>query len=474
MTSLKSIPLAYHIILVLVVSTLAIWQQSKNYEPHMRTGDSYIYLSIAKDFVDKGMITNGVFGKNFPEKGRNGEGHFFTPVYPVFLSFFMHFDKNFYENAACHIASKNGKEAEKCGNDYTSVIIGQTIISALTAALIWLTAYLLTKNLALSWLSLLIGILSKVYGQYATEIMTEVLLFPFFTLASLAAALAWQYRDNIKKSGWLWVLSGILWGAATLTRPAYSYLIYAGVFFLYVAALFITKQGIIKSLRYPVLLLAGFILCVGPWVLRNGISSGEYTISEGYGPHVLTQRLAYNDMTWQEWGASFIYRLPDFGDKLAENLFGKGTYERFDYENKKNGFFYIGHTSFRAQLIEEAGGRENLMPYIIKNYLLPNLPKHIMTTLSLAFNGIWIGKYWALVVLPLFGAALIFAWRKNWQELIILSFPGWFMVGFHAFTSVNVTRYNMTLVPSLSLAAAWVLMMFFCWLKRKYTKEKTG
>lgn len=462
---LKPSALFYQAIIILVLSCAIIWVQAKDYPRQLRTGDSYIYLSTAKDLIDKGVLTNGTFSTTHPESGKNGQGTFFTPLYPAFLSIIMRFDKNFYGDAGCHLSSKNGAEAQACSNRYNSVILAQMFLSALTCLIIWLGALLLTKNLAISWLSLVIGLASGVYGQYSTEIMTESLLFPLFAAASLLAALAWQKKDEINKSGLLWLASGIVFGLVTLTRPAYSYLIYASFIFLFLACVFLTKQNFIASLRYPLLLIAGFAICISPWIMRNGLTTGDYVISKGYGAFVLVQRLAYNDMSVKEWSASFIYHLPDFGDSLSEKLFGIEAAERFNYGNK-DGFFYVGHTDLRKKISSEVENEEEMMSHVLKEYLIPSLPKHLMTTISMVFNGLWIGKYWGLVAIPLFMAALILALRRNWQELIVLSFPGWFMLGFHAFTSVNVTRYNMTLVPSLSLAAAWVLFLLFCYFRK--------
>lgn len=447
-------------IIVLVISCAVIWVQARDYPRQLRTGDSYIYLSTAKDLADKGVLTNGTFGIAYPETGRGGQGTFFTPLYPAFLSVFMRGDKSFYDDSTCHLNSKNGLEAEQCSNRYNSVILAQIFLSALTCLITWLGALLLTKNLAISWLSFVIGLASGVYGQYSTEIMTESLLFPLFAAASLLAAIAWQKRRNFRQSGLLWLASGIVFGLVTLTRPAYAYLIYISFIFLFLACLFITKKNIITALRYPILLIAGFAICIAPWVLRNGMTTGDYVISNGYGPFVLVQRLAYNDMTTAEWAASFIYHLPDFGDSLSEKIFGKETTERFNYGNKE-GFFFVGHTTLRQKISSEVGNEADIMSHVLKEYLIPNLPKHLMTSVAMVFNGLWIGKYWGLIAIPLFIAAFFLALRRNWQELIVLSFPGWFMLGFHAFTSVNVTRYNMTLIPSLSLAAAWVLFLIF-------------
>lgn len=451
-----------------ILSFLVINFQAQDYSPQMRTGDSYIYLSTAKDLVDTNIMTNGVFRNDTRPEGAQGQGNFFTPLYPFFLSLVMRVDKNFYDNTACHVQSKNAKDAaENCGNDYRPLIYIQTIILALNGALIWLGAYFLTRHHGVAWGTIFLGLLSGIYGQYATEIMTEAVLFPLFTMASFLLALGWKSTKNLPSKSWLiWGGAGLAFGLVTLTRPAYAYLIYAGIFFLFFALLWVQKMGARKALLSCLFLILGFYLAVGPWIIRNGIAIGDYKISSGYGAHTIIQRLSYNQMSWQEWRASFIYHLPDFGDSAAAKLYPPSAYERFKYENR-DGFYYQGNKIFRAQIIEEAGGQDQALGYALKNYLIPNLGKHTAVTFSMIFNGIWIGKYWAFVTLPLFLVAFFMAIRRKWFELIVLSFPGFFMLGFHAFTSVNVTRYNMPMVPSLSLAAVWVIYILYLNMKQR-------
>lgn len=457
------------LLLVFILSIGVIWFQSLDYEKELRTGDSYIYLSTAIDLKEKGVLTNGTFGGSFPEKGAQGQGTFFTPIYPLFLSVIMRFDKTFYENSKCHVASTNGAEASKCGNDYKNVIKTQIILGAINAVFIWIAAFLLTRKTVIAWGSVGIALLSGVYGEYATHIMTEAILFPLFTLACFLGALAWQYRKNLKKSAWFWLACGIAFGLVTLTRPAYAYVLYIGAPFLFLSYLLFVKNGFANALKIPLILFMGFIIIVGPWIMRNGITTGDYVISKGYGPYILVQRLAYNDMTMQEWRASFLYHMPDFGDKLAKKLYGEDAYARFKYENKE-GFFYIGHTKFRQQINSEVDNPDEVMGHLIKNYLIPNLGKHTIVTFSMLANGIGIGKYWAFVIGPLFLLALILALVRNWGALIVCAFPGIFMLGFHAFTSVNVTRYNMPMVPAMSLAAAWVLYIGYQEFKTRKNK----
>jgi hypothetical protein len=112
----------------------------------------------------------------------------------------------------------------------------------------------------------------------------------------------------------------------------------------------------------------------------------------------------------------------------------------------------------QEQSVEKAGGRENLLPWLIKNEVLGNLGKHISVTFSMLWRGMWVSKYWGLIAIPVFAGVFIYALRSAWLSFVIFSMPPWFMAGFHAFTSVNVVRYNLILVPCLAIAAAFAIV----------------
>ncbi len=55
-------------------------------------------------------------------------------------------------------------------------------------------------------------------------------------------------------------------------------------------------------------------LLVTPWLARNLLVFDTLAMSAGpYGGRTLMQRAAYNDMRWDEFGAAFLFWLPDFG-----------------------------------------------------------------------------------------------------------------------------------------------------------------
>ena len=83
---------------------------------------------------------------------------------------------------------------------------------------------------------------------------------------------------------------------------------------------------------------------------------------------------------------------------------------------------------------------------------------HVLVTLPLVVRGIWISSYPGAIMLLLFVPVLILSIRKRRYELAIFALPAWFMLGFHAFVSVNVTRYNLIMLPGLATGSALALM----------------
>ena len=84
---------------------------------------------------------------------------------------------------------------------------------------------------------------------------------------------------------------------------------------------------------------------------------------------------------------------------------------------------------------------------------------HALTTLSLAWRGLWIGRYWGIgmVLLAPFGLA---AARRAGRltPLLLYAAPAWIMLLVHAGASVNQERYNLALMLGGAIAAAWGIL----------------
>jgi hypothetical protein len=87
---------------------------------------------------------------------------------------------------------------------------------------------------------------------------------------------------------------------------------------------------------------------------------------------------------------------------------------------------------------------------------------HAMTSLSMAWRGMWIGRTLALMSFPLMLLGVLLALRGRSGLVIVLWLaPAWLMLGAHAALSVNQERYNLALAfPwafATALGAAWLM-----------------
>lgn len=436
-----------HVMAALFVVLAIVFAQLRFEDREVPTSDSLAYLSVALDIHDKGIFTDGIFAGHAIHTGPHGEGMFFAPLYPYFLSRIMAMDTGFYETASCLVAARN-QDTPNCPLHLDTVVLWQGLIAGIGLFLVWMSGAALTNNrMSVAWGALALAAMAQCYAYYAGLILTENLTFPFFTAFCLFLAVGVSRRHL----GMVF-MAGLTLGAATLARPVFPYLAYV----LFAAGIlwFFIREGSRRWLMLCLCLIAGFAAAVSPWVWRNGMATGHYQISGGYAPFILIQRVAYNRMTLREFGASFVYGLPDFGDRLAEKLFPREDFRRFDYQ-EPDGFYLAGNTTLRDDLTQKAGGWDHLLSYLLRHEILAHPVKHTLVTLSLAWRGMWVSKYWGLITIPIFVIMSIIWWRRRAYSFLIFSFPAWFMLGFHAFTSVNVVRYNLLLVPCLSIAAAW-------------------
>ncbi len=446
-----------------LITLVVVFCQVQSIETDLHASDGYTYLAVAKDLADTGIFGDAAFKGSADLQGAQGQGMFFAPLYPALVAGVMKLDPVFYENVACHLSAGNPAD---CSNDMGLFRVVQSVLAALSALLVWLAAWVLTHRYGVAWIALILALDAEAYAYYTAQIMTENLVFPLFTAACLSAAAAWRYQRAA-----LWLAAGVALGLVSLTRPSYLYLFYAALPALLVSLLFLKDISMHRKMTWPLLFLAGFAIAAGPWVVRNGLSLGEYGISKGYAPFILVQRISYNDMNWTEWRASFVYGLPDFGDSLAEDLFESEDYTRLSFDNP-DGFYLRGNGLLRGETLEKAGSEENYLPYLMQTYVIGDLYKHVMVTLSLAWRGMWVSKYWGLITIPIFLGVFLSAIRTKWAAFIIFSLPPWFMLGFHAFTSVNVVRYNLILIPCLAIAGGILLSAAISSIQERIHKQK--
>lgn len=398
----------------------------------------------------------------------------YAPLYPAFVAGIMALDPGLAAELDCYLNNNTDLatiKAAGCRPHYGSIIVVQMLLAAVTLVLVWVTARIVTHSEAAAWLAFGLALLTGRHGFYANHFLTENLVLPLFAAAGLALVVAW--RDKRPAA---FVIAGLILGLAALARPIFLQLTLVIAVLLLGLGLWYWYRGRhIASDQAPRpaggrrLVLGSFLLAltclvtISPWVLRNLEQFDRPVLTEGYGGNILAQRVAYNRMSWGEFGVAFLYWLPDFGDTLAATLFPERLYQRLTFDHPDS-FYRLGNETLIRETRLAAGGEDKQVRYLLKTHVIGDPVKHTGVTLALAWRGMFIAKYWGLVTILFFIPVFIFACRRGWSEMILLALPPWFMVGLHAFLSVSVQRYNLILIPCLATATAWGLL----WLWQRY------
>jgi len=430
---------------------------------HTPVTDEFGYLKIADDLTTYGVFTNGGFNANGKETAESGA--FFSPIYPVFLSLTSRISQSSVEAVSCF-----AKRLETCqAEDMLPVVVAQIIIAALSGVLIFHTVLMLFENRAVAWLVLVLVLVDKTHVEYASHFLTENAAFFLFYLFGFLLVYALKNRNIIN-----WGYVGAVLALAALARPTYYYLLFFLPFLIFAFEKVKHQLSSADALKSAmVFFVSGYVVLL-PWMLRNYVYFDEFVLTNGYAGYILVQRVAYNMMSWGEWVAAFVYWLPDFGDSLAASLFPEEFYRKLSWYDPES-YYMIGNRGFRAEMLEAAGGRDEMFGFLLKNHIIGDLFQHVMVTFPLALRGMWTGKYIGLVgFIGLIPVILMMAKQSKAFEFMMYLFPGYFILGLNAFVSVNVVRYNEPLIVIFASVVAFLLVRGYGKVRNKIKRADNG
>ncbi|WP_343564256.1 hypothetical protein [Kiloniella sp. b19] len=383
----------------------------------------------------------------------------FAPLYPAVLSSLAMLDTRLDETLECYHNRVGGCDV----NGLALVYWFQILLGALSAVVLFYTAENITGNRLVSLTTFVFVLIFGKFHDYAVWLITESFYyFLFFCFAYFSSC--FLFSENRKRFVFF---AAFFLSLAALARPPYLYLYYALVLALPVYLLLARKLPLQKILAVSLTFLVPFCVLVLPWMLRNLEYYGVFGVSAGYASFILSERVTYNLMTWQEFLVSWIYWLPDFGDSLAASLFAPEYWQRLDF-GYPEGFYLIGNTETRSTIYSLASTDPERVRILVSQYILAEPFKHVMVTLALAWRGMLVVKYFSLFgVVALFPALKRLGKRQEGDKLLAFAFSFFFMLGFNAFVSVNVARYNVPLIFIYSLAVAVVLAALVSFFQQK-------
>ncbi|MGQ0673129.1 MAG: hypothetical protein ACT4N2_09665 [Hyphomicrobium sp.] len=412
--------------------------------------DEVSYLVVVKGLDESGTFTDGSFAAPGTEAA---PGRFFAPAYPLLVHLVGRLSGDLVQAVDCH--ARGGEHSRSdCGGSFRSLIVVQALFAAAAAAAIYAIAFLLMQSRPIAWLAMGLALAAGEFATFPAFMLSENIAFPAF-VGALACGVAWAVRrDSLA----LAASAGGLLGLAALARPSYLYLFYALALLLPLASVALGGKGLWPTRRTALLfvVVGGAVLL--PWMVRNTLHFGDPGLTDGYGAFTLSQRIAYNGMTWKEWLIAWVYWLPDFGDNLIKSLLPKADYVRLGWTDPTS-FYRTGAAEIFHGTLAAAGSKDAHLGYLLRTHILGDLPKHVAVTLPLTMRGIWAGGYLALVAVllaPFFIRHM--AREKRLILLLALGAPLLFMAGLHGFVSVNIVRYNEAMIALYATIVAWAIV----------------
>ena len=415
---------------------------------HLWTYDEPAYLSIAYDILHFGRFTDGSGWSTPSVDPARPPGMMRTPLYPLFLAATAALDPEFSKTLSCHV-----EQAASLACPQQAAL--PRILQFVMISFVYLMCCGLRCNKSstrrIGWLSLgLALIVAPILIRSVNMLMTEALTLFFTTAATLAAVEAVKARRGF---GWA-LVSGAMLGLAGMTRPPFVYL------FLAVIAgaipLIVGRQQWRRGLTMLACFLCAGAVVISPWMVRNVMVLGQLDVTAGYAWMALTQRVAYDQMTWHQYALFYLCSLPD-GNGMGSLLVGPNACELFGYDMKEGTFYGIGSTTLVQSTLLAAGGPRYQVSYLLYHYVLSHPLWHALVSVPMAMRGLWVGHYWSLVMAVL---CIPLTWRSLRTlnaAMLAVTLPGWIMLAFYAATSANQQRFNLMLIVPFSLAGGIAL-----------------
>lgn len=353
----------------------------------------------------------------------------------------------------CALAKASNCDAQLAGLKWLRFV--ETLA---TFMFIWLLGSRIAGGAGAGWLACLIAFTCKDALHYTNLALAEP---PHLLLCT--ATLYWLVRTGDEDGRpYHAVLLGFGLGAGVLIKPAVVVWIPLVAVLLVIRIASRTSFSIRpnrQSVSYSFIACGIASMLVGAWVFRNWQVAGVIALTDPtYLNAALAHRLAYNLMTWKEWAIGWVYYLPDFGDSFARDLFGRSATLPLGWG--PDGFYVYGRDTLTVVAAEGRDGAA-VRQYLLNTYVLSEPLKHLMVSLLLAFRGAFIGKYWGLAAWLL----MIGSWRSLRLEargaFVMVLLPPVALMLTQSLLSVSIARYNISLVPALSISTTLVILTVY-------------
>jgi 4-amino-4-deoxy-L-arabinose transferase-like glycosyltransferase len=323
---------------------------------------------------------------------------------------------------------------------------------ALVGTLSVLFAYLIARRLSGPGAGLIAAGAVAIYPallEYQGMLMSEPLAATLLS-GSVLAMFGAADRDGRVR----WLLPGTLLGATAMVRPEYL-----GVAVL--LGLVVLARGLgsdwRRSLARAAILLAGILVVVGPWTIRNAIALHRLTpISTGSGQVLFAGTYLPSDGNPERVGEEVVARHPEIFSPAdahrlrLEQILAVLAAHRYPGLESDRALSKMGKEQLWNDVSEEPLETVGFVASKVGR-IWSHGPRAVMR------EALWEALHWALLALGMLGLALL-AWRRRWEALVI----GAVFLAITAISAVLVAspRRVLVMLPLLAalagIGAAWL------------------
>ena len=292
-----------------------------------------------------------------------------------------------------------------------------------------------------------IAALSPLWIQPAGKVLSESLYLVIIPIVLLFAL------SCIDRPGyWRFSALGLMIGVATLTRSeALTLIALMGV----PLVLFASRSWGERA-RFGLVLLAGFLLVVGPWLVRNEVSLGGFSLSTDGGTTLVG---AYSHATFSPDSPLYgsFDSLTQYGDSAVLFKYGHppNHAKHWTELTLDNALGHVGTSYARAHLSDLPGvvlAREGRL------WGLYSSGSELAFDLSSDGNGVagfqTAGQYLNWVLLPLAACGTVFLYRRSRRRYLVIVLAPIVANALTASVTFGSTRYRALAEPSIAVLAA--------------------
>jgi hypothetical protein len=435
---------------VFLLLAVAIMSRPEKWLSHF---DQSLYLTIAYDLIHHGVFSNGVLDDIDSTTNRPQPGRFFGPAYPWLIVVAMKLDPRFARAVDCVVEADHGaRNGSECEPYARPMLIMHAVLLAVGVLSIALASEIIFADGATFWLAGTLATTALLPDiDLFSFVMTESVTFSLYSIAALA--LVWALHKPVLHK---MLLTGVLFGALTMTRASFAVLMLLVPALIVVNGRWILHAAWGRVAGQAAAFAIAWMVAVSPWLIRNAESLGKWGLTEEYASVTLIERFAYNDMTAREFMLAFPYCLPGIGRPLVERLAGPDAMRRFDYDTP--GSFFQKGRHHREDLVKANHRLDPLILDIAREEMVERWGRHLLASIALGWCGLWIGGIFGLVLVPLFIAASVMEVYRSKPLFLLYSVPPVAMLALHAVLANPSTRYNLIMIGPFSAGAAWLIV----------------